>query len=60
MKCNVSNRTGLRSKRVGGAEHLAAGLDGVKTLPDHRDDGAGSHVLDEAGEEGLPLEVSVV
>lgn len=30
---------------VGGTEHLAAGLDGVQTLPDHGDDWAGAHVL---------------
>lgn len=45
---------------VGGTKHGAASLDRVETLPDHGDDGAGGHVLDEAGEEGLALEVSVV
>ena len=53
-------RTRSRGKRVGGAEHGTAGLDRIETLPDHGNDGAGSHVLDEAGEEGLALEVSVV
>lgn len=45
---------------VGSTEHDAAGLDGVKSLPDHGDDGAGGHVLDQAGEEGLALEIGVV
>jgi hypothetical protein len=36
-------RTGLGSEGVGGTEHLSAGLDGIKTLPDHTDDGAGKH-----------------
>ena len=47
-------------KRVGRTEHSAASLDSIKTLPDHADNGAGSHVLDETREEGLALEVSVV
>ncbi len=53
-------RTNGRLEGVGGAEHNTAGLDGVKSLPDHGDDGAGGHVLDEAGEEGLALEIGVV
>ena len=57
---SIEARTRSRSEGVGRAEHDTAGLDGVKALPDHRDDGASSHVLDEAGEEGLALEVSVV
>lgn len=52
--------TRSRGKGVGRAEHDTAGLDRIETLPDHRDDGAGGHVLDEAGEERLALEVSVV
>jgi hypothetical protein len=36
-------RTGLGSEGVGGTEHLSAGLDGVKTLPDHTDNGTGEH-----------------
>ena len=47
-------------KGVGRTEHSAASLDSIKTLPDHADDGAGGHVLDEAREEGLALEVGVV
>ena len=57
---HVLQHTRSRREGVGRAEHDTAGLDGVKALPDHRDDGASSHVLDEAGEEGLALEVSVV
>ena len=58
MLKRILTRRGL--ERVGRAEHSAASLDSVKALPDHADDGAGSHVLDEAREEGLALEVSVV
>jgi hypothetical protein len=50
----------LGRKRVGGTEKDTAGLDGVTALPDHGADGAGSHVGDETGEEGLALQVGVV
>ena len=56
----AGKRTRGGRERVGGAEHGAAGLDGVKALPDHRDNGAGGHVLDEAREERLAREVAVV
>ena len=45
---------------VGGAQHDAAGLDGVVALPDHGADRARVHVLDESGEELLAGEVGVV
>ena len=38
---------------LGGTEHLAAGEDGVVTLPDHGADGAGGSVVDETLEEAL-------
>jgi hypothetical protein len=47
-------------ERVGGTEHDTASLDGVKSLPNHGNNGAGRHVLDQAGEEGLALEIGVV
>ena len=53
-------RTGGGGEGVGSTKHDAAGLDGVEALPDHGDDGAGGHVLNEAREEGLALEVGVV
>jgi hypothetical protein len=53
-------RTRSGRQRVGGTEHGTAGLDGLETLPNHGDDGAGRHVLDEAREEGLVAEVVVV
>lgn len=56
----ATDGAGGRSKGVGGAEHGTAGLDGVKALPDHADNGAREHVLDERGEEGLGREVGVV
>ena len=56
----MRTRTRVRGEGVGGAKHRTASLDGIETLPDHSDDGAGSHVLDEAREEGLAFEVSVV
>lgn len=45
---------------VGGTEHLAAGLDGVQTLPDHGDDWAGAHVLHQSLEERAGSQISVV
>jgi len=49
-----------RGEGVGGTKHGTTGLDGVQTLPDHRDDGAGGHILDQAGEEGFLLQILVV
>ena len=57
MQCFL---TGSGSQGVGGTKHSATSLDSVKSLPDHADDGSGSHVLNQAREEGLALEVSVV
>mmetsp|Transcript_22436 Transcript_22436/g.27633 ORF Transcript_22436/g.27633 Transcript_22436/m.27633 type:complete len:203 (+) Transcript_22436:79-687(+) len=56
----TADGAGLGVLRLGGTEHLAAGEDGVVTLPDHGADGAGSHVLDEASEEALAGKVGVV
>lgn len=49
-----------RGKRVGSTEHDSTSLDGVKTFPDHADNRAGHHVLNETREEGLLGEVRVV
>ena len=47
--------------RVGGAEDDAAGLDDAFALPNHGDNGgAAGHVVNQALEEGLGLEVIVV
>ena len=69
----AADGAGLRGERVGGAEHGAALLDDVLALPDHGDDRAAGHVLDEPGfadqrrardgertEEGLRAQVRVV
>jgi len=56
----TTNGTRGRGEGVGGSEEDTAGLDGVAALPDHGADGAGGHVGDEAGEEGLAGEVGVV
>lgn len=45
---------------VGCAEHDTAGLDCVESLPHHGDDGTRGHVLDQAREEGLALEIGVI
>jgi len=45
---------------VGGAEHLATGLDHIQTLPHHGHHGAGVHVVDESGEEGAGGQIGVV
>lgn len=62
--CKPQNIVELRTDEglegVGSTEHDAPGLDGVKSLPDHGDDGSRSHVLDEAREEGLSLVISIV
>jgi len=52
--------TGLRVKRVSRAKHRTARLDGVEALPNHGDDRARSHVLDQTREERLLLQVLVV
>ena len=57
VKCR---RTDGGLERIGGTEHNTASLDGIESLPDHGDDWARSHVLDQAGEEGFAFEISVV
>lgn len=44
----------------GSSEHLATLKDDVLALPDHGADGSAGHVRDEAGEEALAGEISVV
>jgi hypothetical protein len=39
----TSDGSWLGSEGVGGTEHLSASLDGIKTLPNHTDNGAGKH-----------------
>jgi len=56
----TTDGAGLGVEGLGSTEHLAAGEDGVVTLPDHSADGAGGHVLDETREESLAGEVSVM
>ena len=51
---------GLGVLGVGLSQHDAAGLDHVQSLPDHGQDGARCHVLDESGEEGAGRQVGVV
>lgn len=53
-------RTWSRGQGVGSAEHATASLYGVQTQPNHGNDGAGSHVIDQAWEEGFTLKISVV
>ena len=50
----------LGGERVGGAEDLAAGLDGVTAFPDHGADGAAAHVGNQSREEGLVGEIGIV
>jgi len=45
---------------VGGTENVTTSLDSVEAFPDHTNDGAGVHVLDQPREEGLASEISVV
>ena len=39
----TSDGSWLGSEGVGSTEHLSAGLDGIKTFPDHTNDGPGGH-----------------
>ena len=45
---------------VGGAQHHAAGLDSIETLPDHREHGTAGHVLDKPREEGLKIKKNYI
>ena len=45
---------------VGSTKHDTASLDGIETFPDHSNNRTRCHVLDQAGEEGLALEVGIV
>lgn len=49
-----------RGQGVGGTEDGAASLDDVLALPNGGNNGAGEHVLEQAGEERLGLQVLVV
>jgi len=57
----VGTCTRLGRDGVHHAKHHAAGLDSIKALPDHCDDGAGGHVLGEVREEvGVVYSVHVM
>jgi len=61
INCEItSDGARCAGKRVCCAEEDAASLDGVTALPNHGADGTTQHVLDQAGEEWLLLEVGVV
>ena len=49
-----------RCKRVGCTKHGTASLDGIQALNDDGYNRARGHVPDEAGEEGLVFEVSII
>jgi hypothetical protein len=51
-------RSGLQ--RISRSEHSAAALDGIKPLPDHRDDRPGGHELDNAGEERFSFVFGII
>ena len=55
-----TNGTRERCSGVSLAQHNATSFDNVEAFPDHGDDGAGVHVLDESGEETFAGEVSVM
>lgn len=55
-----SDGTGGGLQRVGSTENVSALLDNILTLPNGGKNGAGLHVLEQRGEEGLLLEVGVV
>lgn len=54
------SRTDGGCQWVGGAQHGAASLDGIKTLPNHSDNRARCHVLYQTREERLALKIGIV
>jgi hypothetical protein len=56
----LAGHTWRRGERVGCTKHHAPRLNSIETLPNHADDRARGHVLDQAWEEGLALEIGVV
>lgn len=56
----TSDGSGGGVEGVGGTNDLSAGGDDSGSLPDHGDDGAHEHVVDQSLEELLLLEISVV
>ena len=52
--------SGVGSQGVGGSEQEAPGGDDTGSFPDHADDGAWEHVVDQGGEEGSGIEVGIV
>lgn len=55
-----SDSTGVGSQRIGGSEHKTASSNYTDTFPNHANDGAWQHVVDESREKGSSLEIGVV
>ncbi len=55
-----SDGSGVGLEGISGTEKDSSGSNGVLAFPDHTDNGARKHVLDEVGEERSLLEVLVV
>lgn len=55
-----SDSSGSRLQGVGSTQDGSPLLDNVLSFPHSGQDGAGSHVLDETGEEGLGLQILIV
>lgn len=56
----TTNGTDWRLQGVGSTKHDTSSLDSIKTLPYHGNNGSRGHVLDEAREERLALEVGIM
>ena len=57
---NVEGLTRSRLKWVCSAKHNTTSLDCIETFPNHGNDRAHGHVLDQTREEGLALEIGIV
>ena len=55
-----TNGTRERCSGVSLAQHNATSFDNVEAFPDHRDNGAGVHVLDDVREETFAGEVTIM
>lgn len=56
----TADGSGLRSVRVGSADHFSAALDDIMALPYHRDDGAGARKSDQGCKKGALLMLTVM
>lgn len=56
----TTNASGAGISGVCGAQHNTASLDDIQTFPDHGDNGAGTHVGNQSGEEGTSSQIGIM